>query len=103
MALGGRGYYFVVLAGGRVYGGSVSQGGDMRCLLCNADKAELSPAYRPDGTLRDITVYLCKRCGFLFSQGQPHGDGVARPTPDAAFGNLRQGKADRVEPHLDFL
>jgi len=75
----------------------------MRCLLCNADKPELSPAYRPEGTLRDVTVWLCKRCGFLFSQGQPHGDSQPRPTPDASFGNLRQGKADRVEPHLEFL
>lgn len=71
------------------------------CLLCA--NPELETVYRPDGTLRDVVVYLCSRCGLVQSRAQADGDKLIRSSSGADYGNLRTGKGFRAKPNLDFI
>jgi SAM-dependent methyltransferase len=80
------------------------------CDLCRLPALE--PAYRPDGTIRGITVHICNNCGLV--QSLPRIDRAPRReaavSGDADWGNVRYGKGFRTEAclklmrrHADFL
>lgn len=73
-----------------------------KCILCNQDR--LKELYKPSSSHRDITVYVCDNCGMVQSWPRDgKGDGFARSTGGAGYGNLRTGKLFRARPNLDYL
>ncbi len=73
------------------------------CELCR--QAALEPVYVPDGTAREIRVFLCGYCGLV--QSLPRADTGARLPPavsgGADWGNVRYGKGFRTPIALDAI
>ena len=73
------------------------------CDLCRS--TDLEAAYRPDGTKRGLSVYVCGRCGLV--QSLPRIDRAPRAPATASggadWGNIRYGKAFRTEACLALL
>lgn len=74
-----------------------------QCNLC--ESGELENIYTAPGSLRDLKVFICEKCGLL--QSLPRVDHVkdrtVRVTSGAAWGNVRYGKAFAAKFALDFL
>ncbi|MDE2465089.1 MAG: class I SAM-dependent methyltransferase [Alphaproteobacteria bacterium] len=74
-----------------------------RCELCQ--QAALEPIYRGAGTVRDLTIHLCRHCGLL--QSLPRIDQAPRRAAAASgaadWGNIRYGKGFRTAHALGAL
>ena len=71
------------------------------CLLCYSQKMKL--VYLPLGFRRNAKVYLCDECGLLQTITTKKGDGIARASHLADFGNLRTGKGFRSSYAINVL
>ena len=73
------------------------------CDLCG--NAALEQVYAPQGSLRNLTVWLCSHCGLV--QSLPRIDHAPRRqasvSADADWGNVRYGKGFRAEANLSTL
>jgi len=74
-----------------------------KCDLCG--NAALEQLYAPQGSARQLTVWLCTHCGLV--QSLPRIDraprAVASVSADANWGNVRYGKGFRAEANLSTL
>ncbi len=76
--------------------------GALACDFCRRDN--LTAVYKPDGTTRGLTVYLCHHCGLVQSApriartAQRHDAAVSG---GADWGNVRYGKGFRTQIALD--
>jgi SAM-dependent methyltransferase len=73
------------------------------CDLCR--RRALEAVYRPDGSIRGLTVYLCRHCGLL--QSVPRIDRAPRAaaavSSGADWGNVRYGKGFRTHAAIAAL
>ena len=67
-----------------------------RCDLCAS--TEFEEVYKPIGSLRDVSVAVCRHCGLLFSRyaDMPYSRDP-RPSGDADWGNIRWAKGARLD------
>ncbi|MEJ0027518.1 MAG: class I SAM-dependent methyltransferase [Rhizomicrobium sp.] len=73
------------------------------CEICQ--RAALEPIYKPEKSMRGLTVYLCTVCGLL--QSLPRIDRAARApaavSGGADWGNVRYGKGFRTQIAIEAL
>jgi SAM-dependent methyltransferase len=74
------------------------------CDFCRSSK--LDPVYKPDGSTRGLTVYLCGHCGLVQSApriARTQERHAAAVSGGADWGNVRYGKGFRTSQALDAL
>ncbi len=74
------------------------------CDFCRSDS--LAPVYKPDGSTRGLTVYLCGHCGLVQSLprvARTQERHAAAVSGGADWGNVRYGKGFRTQEAMDAL
>jgi SAM-dependent methyltransferase len=73
------------------------------CELCGAES--LKPVYKPEGSMRGLSVHLCTHCGLVQSLPRiAHAPRApAAVSSGANWGNVRYGKSFRTKAALDAL
>src|SRR5262249_41050323 len=73
------------------------------CELCRRETLE--SVYKPESSVRGLTVHLCRYCGLV--QSMPRADRATRApaavSSGADWGNVRYGKGFRTQACLDAL
>ena len=76
----------------------------LHCDFCRREN--LTAVYKPDGSTRGLTVYLCNHCGLVQSApriARTAGRHAAAVSGGADWGNVRYGKGFRTDVALDAI